>query len=128
MANTRAIPTGPGTAPHDALPEFATMNRMVLIAWSSWVLILTIGGCGSEPQIGANKQVFKGVDALYTAVSLKDRKLVDQCAAELKRLFAAGSVPENASRTLDAIMAEARDGKWEPAQQRLQRFMEGQHR
>jgi hypothetical protein len=108
------------------LKEFRTVSRICLIAVTSWALVLSVGGCGREPQIGESKEVFKVVDALYTAVGVKDAKLVDQCAATLKTLLASGSLPPAASKSLDAVIAETKVGKWEAAQERLRRFMEGQ--
>ena len=58
-----------------------------------------IVGCG-EPQIGSDKETFKTVDALYTAVGLKDTKLVDQCREKLEGLRQGGKLPEDAARSL----------------------------
>ncbi len=92
------------------------------------LLGIVTGGCGSHAQIGADPETFKTVDALYTAVSLRDPKLVDQCAGKLKELQAAGKLPEAAYATLDGLMGEAKSGGWESAQDRLARFMEAQRR
>jgi len=37
-------------------------------------------------------------------------------------------LPAEAAETLTSIIAEAKEGAWEPAQLRLSRFMEGQYR
>jgi hypothetical protein len=104
------------------------MRRTALATLLSSLLVLAFGGCGRPPQIGADRDTFKAVDALYTAVSLRDPKLVDQCETKLKGLRDAGKIPETASKSLDSIIAEAKGGKWEPAQERLGRFLEGQRR
>ena len=104
------------------------MKRLVIVVLISTFLVLGFRGCGGPPQIGADKESFKTVDALYTAVGLKDPKLVDQCDQKLKSLRDAGRLPEDASRSLESIIAETKDGKWEEAQARLSRFMEGQRR
>jgi len=91
-------------------------------------LVFALGGCGRPAQIGADKDSFKAVDALYTAVSLRDPKLVDRCEKTIKDLRGTGKMPEAASRSLEAIIAEARGGDWVPAQERLGKFMEGQRR
>jgi hypothetical protein len=103
------------------------MNRAIA-GFTSALLALVPVGCGGPPQIGADRDTFKAVDALYTAVGLRDPRLVDQCAEKLKTLRDAGKIPEDASRSLESIIAEAKGGKWEPAQERLSNFMEGQHR
>jgi hypothetical protein len=91
------------------------------------LLVLALGGCG-QPQIGADKEAFKTVDALYTAVSLREPKLVDGCEQRLKSLREEGKLPEAASNALVSIIAETRDGKWEPAFDHLSVFMQGQRR
>src|SRR5262245_24766994 len=91
-------------------------------------LVLAMGGCWGEPQIGADRDSFKTVDALYTAVSLRDPKLVGQCELKLKELYGTLKLPDSASSSLESIIAEAKSGNWEPAQERLSRFMEGQRR
>jgi hypothetical protein len=91
-------------------------------------LCLALGGCWGPPQIGVDREVFKTVDALYTAVSLRDPRLVEDCRGRLGRLREAGKLPESAARDLDSMIEEARGGAWEPSQLRLSRFMEGQRR
>ncbi|MDB5353441.1 MAG: hypothetical protein JWN86_4688 [Planctomycetota bacterium] len=92
------------------------------------LMVLGLGGCGRPPSIGEDKDAFKAVDALYTAVSMREQKLLDQCDASLKSLHDSGKVPDNAFESLESITAEARAGKWETAQERLTKFMEGQRR
>lgn len=104
------------------------MKRAVVAALSAWLLASSLGGCGRPPQIGADKETFKAVDALYTAVSLRDPKLLDGCEKTLSDLKSHGKLPESAGASLDAIIAEARGGKWEDAQGRLGHFMRGQRR
>ena len=104
------------------------MKRMVIIALISSLLVLGFRGCGGRPQIGADRETFKTVDALYTAVGLREVEKVDQCEARLTSLRDAGKIPEDAYTSLESIIAEAKDGKWEPALERLSRFMEGQRR
>ena len=86
-----------------------------------------LAGCGS-PQIGVNPEAFEAIDALYTAVSLHDAKLVETCEANLKKLRDDKKLPEAAGKTLDDIIARTRDTKWEDAQTRLGDFMRGQRR
>jgi len=102
------------------------MNRTVALTLAPPLLALTLAGCWGPPQIGTDKDTFRAVDALYTAVSLRDVKLVEQCEAKLKSLREAGKLPESASQSLDSMIAEAKGGSWVPAQERLSTFMEGQ--
>src|SRR5262245_5277201 len=100
----------------------STMRRCFLFIA---LVTLSIGGC-SPPQIGQDKQTFKAVDYLYTAVSLRDMKHLERCEKMLHDLKAEGKLPESAGQSLDAIIAQARGGDWEPAQRRLGDFMRGQ--
>ncbi|APW58903.1 hypothetical protein [Paludisphaera borealis] len=97
-------------------------------ALATAVLASAVCGCWGPPQIGGDDASFKAVDALYTAVSLREVKLVDQCQTTLKSLREAGSLGEDASQSLESIIVEAKGGAWEDAQTRLARFMEGQRR
>jgi hypothetical protein len=100
------------------------MKQLTLI---SILILACLCGCG-PPQIGADRDTFKAVDALYTAVSLRDAQLLGRCEASLAGLRAAGKVPDAAGSALDAIVAQARSGEWEAAQRRLGDFMRGQRR
>jgi hypothetical protein len=101
---------------------------IVVVTASMCLLVLAAAGCGT-PQIGAdNREAMKAVDALYTAVGLKDPKLVAQCEANLKSLRDAGKLPRDSSSYLESIIADANAGKWQPAQERLSKFMEEQRR
>jgi hypothetical protein len=91
------------------------------------LLVLLLWGCGGPPQIGADREAFKTVDALYTAIGLRDATRVEQIGAKLRSLRDAGKLPERAYRSLESIIEESREQKWEPALGRLSRFMEGQH-
>ena len=91
-------------------------------------VVLTVAGCGGPAQIGADEQTFKAVDALYTAVTSHDPRLLDQCDQRLRRLHAAGKLPDAAWQALEKITARARQGKWQPAAEDLYTFMRGQRR
>ena len=88
---------------------------------------LLIQGCG-EVQMGADPAVFKAVDALYTAVSLREPDRVDHCMASLTTLRDSAALDREPFDALDRIASEARSGSWESAQSRLARFMRGQTR
>jgi hypothetical protein len=92
------------------------------------ILMMPIVGCGGPPQIGADKEAFKTVDALYTAVGLRDVAKLEDCGSRLRGLKESGKLPEDAWKTLEAIINQAKGGAWEPAQESLSNFMEGQRR
>ena len=91
------------------------------------LLAALVVGCG-EPQIGADADTFKAVDALYTAVSLREPERVDRCLDSLKSLHRSGKLDRAPLDAIDGIAAEARAGSWESAQSRLADFMRGQRR
>ncbi|AMV37743.1 hypothetical protein [Planctomyces sp. SH-PL62] len=96
----------------------------------TWALLaaLALAGCGAPPQMGADAETFKTVDALYTAVSLHKPELVDGCLATLKSQREAGKLDQAPYDALEAITTEAKSGSWESAQTRLAQFMRGQRR
>ena len=100
-----------------------TVPRPVALAF----LLLALGGC-APAVLGPDREAFRAVDALYTAVSLRDPALLSRCESTLNELGAAGKVPADAGHALGAIVSEARGGAWESAQGRLAAFMEGQRR
>ena len=100
------------------------LKRMKRFGIATAILLAAVG-CGS-PSIGPSDESFKAVDALYTAVSLREVPLLDRCDQVLKTLRKAGKLPESAANALDSIVAEARAGGWEKAQGRLGRFMRDQ--
>jgi hypothetical protein len=109
-----------------ATSDRISMARVLRRGRAAIVLALVVG-CGPA-QIGESREVFKAVDALYTAVSLREESALDRSAAILNDLRAAGKLPDSASAELVSITTEARAGRWEPARERLRDFMLGQHR
>ena len=106
-------------------------NRVALIvlgvvaATRAIVLFLNLG---SPPQMGADEEVFRTVDALFTAVTGRNEKQLAQCEQRLKGYSEAGRLPPKAARSLDGIIATARTGRWQPAAERLYDFMKVQKR
>lgn len=91
------------------------------------LLLLLWAGC-SPPQLGDDKASFKAVDALYTAVSLREIEPLNRCEQVLHDLRSQGNLSAAAGDSLDAIVATARAGRWEEAQRNLGSFMRGQRR
>jgi hypothetical protein len=80
------------------------------------------------PQLGTDEEVFRTVDALFTAVTARDEKLLAQCEQRLKGHREAGRLPADAGDSLDRVIAKARSGSWEAAAERLYDFMKSQKR
>lgn len=106
------------------LAPLANSRRALML---TMLLLVGVGGC-SPPSMGVDKDAYKAVDALYTAVSLRDVNLVSQCETTLKGLMAEGKLPPKAADALESIIAQGKKGNWEPAQTSLASFMEGQRK
>ena len=91
-------------------------------------IAVAIGYFNRPPQLGADDDVFKTVDALYTAVRLKDDAKVTQCERRLHAYREAGKLPEASALHLDRIIGKARSGSWESATESLYDFMLAQRR
>jgi hypothetical protein len=94
----------------------AVLAVVALVAWNR------------TPQLGTDEEVFRTVDALFTAVTARDERLLTQCEQRLKAYRAAGKLPADAGDALDRIVAKARSGSWEGAAERLYDFMKSQKR
>ena len=98
----------------------ATGLAIVSIVWFTW--------WNRPPQMGADEGVFATVDALFTAVTGRDEKLLVDCERRLHTLKDVDKLPSDASAHLDNIIGKARAGRWESAAQALYDFMRAQRR
>ena len=89
-------------------------------------LALAVVGCG-PPQIGPDDKAFKTVDALYTAVSMREPVQLERCERTLKDLAKDGKLPDATYRSLEQIIIKARNNQWDAAAEDLRWFMKGQH-
>ena len=92
------------------------------------VVAILVVALRRPPQMGADEEVFRTVDALYTAVASRDEKRLAECERRLKDYRAAAKLPDSAADSLEAIIEKARAGKWESATERLYDFMLAQRR
>ena len=79
-------------------------------------------------QLPNDDALFKTVDALYTAVRMKDAPRVAECHRRLAEANAAGRLSDHAWNQLQAVIDDANDGEWQPAAESLYEFMLGQRR
>ncbi|MCI0461739.1 MAG: hypothetical protein L0Z62_32720 [Gemmataceae bacterium] len=111
--------------------DTTTRKRLVLILVGllglAAVVVLIIS-LSRPPQMGADEDVFRTVDALYTAVRSRDEKRLGQCAKRLADYRESGKLPAGAGDYLDGVIAQARGGEWESAVRRLYDFMVVQRR
>ncbi len=89
------------------------------IAWVVWSRL-------PPPQLEADEQVFNTVDALFTAMTARDRTRLESCEERLIAYHEDGRISDDVAATLDGMIQQARDGKWEPAAKSLYGFMLGQ--
>src|SRR5437667_12319739 len=78
---------------------------------------------GRPPQMGADAEVARAIDALFTAVTARDEKLLGDCEQRLRALKDSGQLPAGAWDYLGGVIEKARAGRWEPAAERLYGFM-----
>ena len=94
-------------------------------------MVLTISassaGC-RPPQVLGDPECFKTVDALWTAVTARSPKLVEQVQGDLQRLHTEGKLSEPGLAALAVICERAAGGEWEPAARELKSFIRGQRR
>jgi hypothetical protein len=103
-----------------ALAAAAITLAAVAAAWYVWWT--------APPQMGADAEVFTAVDALFTAVTARDDRLLGGCERRLRALKDAGTLPADAAGHLQRVIQTARAGQWEPAAERLYNFMIAQRR
>jgi hypothetical protein len=91
----------------------------------TWLLISAlIAGCGG-PSVRELKNRGE-LEALLTAVSLKDRKELERDAERIDNRHAAGELSDEAHAELLAIVAKARAGDWTGAERHAYSFRQRQ--
>ncbi len=91
-------------------------------------VVLLVLALRTPPQLAPDEDVFKTVDALYTAVRMKDEKRLGECEQRLHVYRDAGKLPKESAEVLDGVIVKARGGSWESAAERLYDFMLAQRR
>lgn len=104
----------------DTPPPAAASGRAVLTA--ALCVPLVLGGCG-KPSEDA-RQNRRLVDAVLTAVTIKNRKQLDKDAALWDRRRADGLVAEAPHQAVKACIEKARAGDWAGAEDDLYKFRE----
>lgn len=82
----------------------------------------------SAPQIGPDEEAFHTLDALFTAITSRNHDRLASSETRLRSLREQGRLPAQAADRIDAIIADARTGQWQPSAERLYEFIKGQRR
>jgi hypothetical protein len=86
-------------------------------------LILAFAGCSREPSERELKNR-RELEALLTAVSLKNKRQLDNDAERIEARHASGELSDAPYEVLKAIIKKARDGDWAAAEKRAYEFRE----
>ncbi len=103
------------------------LRRVTLFALM-WAGLAIGSGCGRPPQVVDNEECFAAVDALWTAVTSKRGDLLERTATELDRLHRAGTLSDDGHEALAVIIQQGRVAEWQPAAEKLKKFMLGQRK
>jgi hypothetical protein len=79
-------------------------------------------------QLPPNDEVFRTVDALFTAITAHDERRIADCGKRLQGFEASGAIPKRASVQLERVIEITHAGDYQSAAKRLYYFMEGQKR
>jgi hypothetical protein len=102
---------------------FAVLSLLLVVGVGVWLWMIQ-----PPPQLANDPEVFDTVDALFTAVTAHNERLLGECESRLKSHQSAGKLPDAAASSLDAVIRRARSGAWQPAAEQLYTFMMGQRR
>ena len=70
--------------------------------------------------------IMQTVDALFTAISTRDTRHLQECRLRLQRFEQSGELPAAAAQRLTSLIEQADRGAWEAAGRALYDFMLGQ--
>ncbi len=89
---------------------------------SLFCMTVIFAGCGQTSD--ESRQNRRVVDAVLTAVTLKNRKELDKDAALLDKRLADGLLADRNHKAVKAIIEKARSGNWSEAEDELYNFRE----
>jgi hypothetical protein len=86
-------------------------------------LVVALAGCSGEPSERELKNR-RELEALLTAVSLKNKKELEKDAGRIEDRHASGELSDAPYRSLQSIIKKARDGDWAAAEKQAYEFRE----
>jgi hypothetical protein len=108
-----------------------TRNKIALTAIIALTLVVSVRtylAFRAAPQLPASEEVYKTVDALFTAVTAHDSRRLASCEERLKSYKDRGSLPAAAAKRLNRIIGLANTGDWNTAARQLYDFIQAQQR
>jgi hypothetical protein len=108
-----------------------TRNQLTLTLLAVLSLVVAARcwyGYRSQPQLPASDEIYKTVDALFTAVTAHDSQRLASCQQRLESYKDRGSLSKSAAKRLDRIIALANSGDWTSAAHQLYDFIQAQQR
>ncbi len=117
-----------------AITEFEPGSRTRIATWALFgvvglgALVLAIVYLDQPPQMGNDDEAFRTVDALFTALGMRDESKVADCERRFHQYRESGRLPPSTARYLDRVIARARAGDWNEASKTLYDFMRAQRR
>lgn len=104
------------------------LRRKLIVYLLLGACLVPLGGCQSVPQVLTDESVFKELDALYTAVTARQKNLLHDCRIRLTKLNQEGRLSETGFKTVADIITEAENDRWSDAAQHLYDFMRAQRK
>ena len=100
------IPTEPQPTATNGLQARGHQSRTTLLVW----LVLLLAGCG-EPSVRELKNR-RELEALLTAISLKNQKELDKDIQRIEERHASGELSDDGYKDLQEIIKKAQAGDW----------------
>ena len=86
-------------------------------------MVLALAGCSGEPSERQLKNR-RELEAVLTAVSLKNRKQLDRDAERIEARHTSGELSDAPYQAIQGIIRKARDGDWAAAEKQAYEFRE----
>jgi hypothetical protein len=112
------IPTEPRPAETNVLEVRGQKSRRTLLVW----LVLLLTGCG-EPSVRELKNR-RELEALLTAISLKNQKELDKDIQRIEDRHASGELSDEGYKDLREIIKKAQGGDWSGAEKQAYELRE----
>ncbi|MGO9464217.1 MAG: hypothetical protein ACLQIB_13020 [Isosphaeraceae bacterium] len=111
-------PTRPQPPATNGLPARGHQSRTILLVW----LLIFFTGCG-EPSVRELKNR-RELEALLTAVSLKNQKELDKDIQRIEDRHASGELSDESYKDLQKIIKKAQGGDWAGAEKQAYEMRE----